>query len=85
MSQLKQIVDRLEDVISLENTTSLDQLGSYIVGALVIDDNGNVFTETNPTLTRIADLGSDLETSNGTPEQLSLMWDEIKSLVQKLV
>lgn len=79
------ITNRLKEIVALDDTTSLDQLGSYIVGALIVDDQASEYSETNPTLTRIADLGSDLETSNGTPEQLSLIWDEIKSLVQKLV
>lgn len=38
----------------------------------------------NSDVARIADLASDLEWSNGSPEELDAMWGELKRLVGKL-
>jgi hypothetical protein len=80
----EQIITRLHEIIALEDSTPVDLLGSYIVGALIVDDEASRYSERNRTLSRIADLGSDLETNNGTPDELSAMWEDIKSLIKKL-
>lgn len=68
----------------MEGKEPLDQLGSYIVGALIVDEIGFELYQSNETVERIAELGSDLEISNGSNEELQEMWEEIKALVAKL-
>lgn len=84
MSELQRIVKRLQEIVELEGKESLDQLGSYIVGTLIIDEDGYKLYQTNESLARIGDLGSDLEASNGGEEWMKKDWEEIKLLVGKL-
>jgi hypothetical protein len=84
MSKFQGIVKRLNEIIDMEGKEPLDQLGSYIVGALIVDEIGFELYQSNETVERIAELGSDLEISNGSNEELQEMWEEIKALVAKL-
>lgn len=83
MNPLETLVIKLNEFISLEESESIETLGSYIVGELLGDYDGiyRGLYETNPTIQKIGDLASDLEISNGTEEQLQDMWSEIKQLV----
>lgn len=61
-------------------------LAGYVVGEL-LGDYDNIYEklrEDNPKVERIADLASDLEWSNGSEEELDAMWQELKTLTQKL-
>lgn len=84
MDKLKSIIQRLNEIVSMENNQPLDQLGSYLIGTLVVDDEADKLCETNETLARIAELGGDLETSNGGSEWMQKNWQEVKALVEEL-
>jgi|GEM_PF-293548 len=84
MSTLQDIVVRLNEIIEMEGKESLDQLGSYIVGTLIVDEVGWTLYETNETVQRIADLGADIETGKSEDEWVQEGWKEIKDLVSKL-
>lgn len=68
----------------MEDKESLDQLGSYIIGALVVNEAADKLCQTNDTLAHIADLGGNLEVKNGGDEWMRKDWQEIKRLVDKL-
>jgi hypothetical protein len=84
MDALQKIIKRLNEIVNLENKEPLDQLGSYIVGALIADDEGYKISQSNELLQKIADLGSDLEISNGGSEWMQKDWQEVKELVERL-
>ena len=73
----------LDEVIQLRNEGErLDLVAGYIVGELIGDyeDRYSELIESNPAVERISDLASDIEISNGTPEQLEAGWGEIVRL-----
>lgn len=75
MSAIDILVEKLNEIIALENTASAETLGGYIVGEL-LGDYDNVYAElneTNPVVQRIGDLAIDLEISNGNTEELQGM------------
>lgn len=84
MNKFQNIITRLNKIVALEGKEPLDQLGSYIIGTLVIDDAAGQLCQTDETLARIADLGGDLEVSNGGEEWMKKDWQEVKQLVAKL-
>jgi len=68
----------------MEGKEPLDRLGSYIVGALIVDKAGWALYQTNETVQRIADLGADIETGKSEDEWVQEGWKEIKDLVSEL-
>lgn len=84
MSELEAVIKKLQEIIKLEEKVPLDQLGSYIVGALLIDESGWKLYQANETIARIAELGSDLEISNGGEKWMTRNWQEIKQLTNEL-
>lgn len=84
MNKFEAVVTRLNEIVEMEGKEPLDQLGSYIVGALIVDDEADKLSETDEALERIASLGSDLEISNGGDEWMQKDWQEVKLLVGKL-
>jgi hypothetical protein len=84
MHGLQNIIKRLQEIIKLEGIEPLDQLGSYIVGVLIIDEVGYNLYQTNEKVARIAELGGNLETGNGGDEWMKKDWEEIKMLVDQL-
>ncbi len=60
-------------------------LAGYIVGEPLgdYDNNYEKLRENNPKVERIADLASD-QWSNESEEELSAMWQELKTLVNEL-
>jgi hypothetical protein len=86
MNEVSILVAKLNGIIELESTVPLETLGSYIVGELLGDYDGTYakLNETNLKVQKIGDLASDIEISNGTPDQLSYMWGELKQLVQEI-
>lgn len=84
MNTLQGIVVRLNEIVAMEGKEPLDLLGSYIVGALIVDDVADKLCETSETLSRIADLGSDLEVSTDGDEWMQKDWQEVRLLVDKL-
>jgi len=86
VSQIKYLLDELDKIISLETTQPLEKLGGYIVGELLGDYEGKYsgLYDSNAKVQRIGDLASDLEISNGNPDQLQAMWIEIKQLVGEI-
>lgn len=83
MSQISELANFLNEIIPLEKKEPLYKLGGYIVGELIGDyeDKYTNLYENNPTVQKIGDLASDLEISNGNPEEL---WEEIKRLSKEL-
>jgi len=86
MNNIHMLVKELHDIIAQESTTSVEILSSYIVGELLGDYDGKYadLYANNTTVKRIGDLAGDLETSNGSTNQLLEMWNELKGLVQLL-
>lgn len=86
MTPLQKLLIFLDEILQEEQSTSREVLAGYIVGEL-IGDYDNIYEkllEDNPKVERIADLASDLEWSNGSEEELQAMWQELKTLAQKL-
>lgn len=86
MSAINILAEKLNSIIALEDSTSIEVLGSYIVGEL-LGDYDNIYTELNetkPAVQRIGDLASDLEISNGNTNELQEMWNELKKLVETI-
>ena len=86
MTPLQKLLIFIDRISQEERTTSREVLAGYIVGEL-LGDYDNIYEklrEDNPKVERIADLTSDLEWSNGSEEELSAMWQELKVLVQEL-
>lgn len=84
MNKLQSVKERLSEIVADEDNEALDQLGSYIVGALIVDDEADELCQNNEMLARIADLGSNLEIRNGGDEWMQKDWQELKQLVDKL-
>lgn len=76
----------LNEIVVEESNESLEVLGGYIIGQIfgVYDGEYDDLYEEDKDIQRIVNLAGDLETSNGTEEQLAAMWEEIKSTVTKL-
>lgn len=85
MKELNYLVGKISDFIALKDNTH-EEIAAYIVGELVGDYEGRYkgLEERYPDVARIADLASDLEWSNGTAEDLDLMWEELVKHVQHL-
>lgn len=86
MTPLQKLLIFIDRISQEERTASREVLAGYIVGEL-LGDYDNIYEklrEDNPKVERIADLTSDLEWSNGSEEELSAMWQELKVLVQEL-
>ena len=84
MDKYQLIVNRLNQIVDMKGDEQLDQLGSYIIGALVVDDDADKLCDKNDKLARIAELGGDLETKNGGGEWMQKNWEEVKKLVEQL-
>lgn len=77
-------MNKLLQYIKLEDQNTREEIASFIVGEL-IGDYDKKYTHqlsNNLSLQRIADLASDLEWSNGSPEELDAMWQEMCSLIK---
>lgn len=86
MTPLQKLLIFIDEILQEEQSTSREVLAGYVVGEL-IGDYDNIYEkllEDNPKVERIADLASDLEWSNGSEEELHAMWQELKTLTQKL-
>ncbi len=86
MTPLQKLLIFIDEILQEEQSTSREVLAGYIVGEL-LGDYDNIYEklrEDNPKVERIADLASDLEWSNGSEEELDAMWQELKTLTQKL-
>lgn len=86
MKPLRKLVLFLDEVLQKEQDIPREVLAGYIVGEL-LGDYDNIYEklqEGNPKIERIANLASDLEWSNGSEEELSTMWQELKVLTQEL-
>ena len=86
MTPLQKLLIFIDEILQEEQSTSREVLAGYIVGEL-LGDYDNIYEklrEDNPKVERIADLASDLEWSNGSEEELHAMWQELKTLTQKL-
>ena len=86
MTPLQKLLIFIDEILQEEQSTSREVLAGYVVGEL-LGDYDNIYEklrEDNPKVERIADLASDLEWSNGSEEELDAMWQELKSLTQKL-
>lgn len=86
MTPLQKLLIFIDEILQEEQSTSREVLAGYVVGEL-LGDYDNIYEklrEDNPKVERIADLASDLEWSNGSEEELHAMWQELKTLTQKL-
>ena len=86
MTPLQKLLIFIDEILQEEQSTSREVLAGYVVGEL-LGDYDNIYEkllEDNPKVERIADLASDLEWSNGSEEELDAMWQELKTLTQKL-
>ena len=86
MTPLQELLTFIDQILQEDQSTSREVLAGYVVGEL-IGDYDNIYEkllEDNPKVERIADLASDLEWSNGSEEELHAMWQELKTLTQKL-
>lgn len=85
MKNIHYLVDRISEFLNLEDKTR-EEIAAYIVGELIGDSEGRYkgLEDTYPDVARIADLASDLEWSNGTTEELDLMWGELIQRVEHL-
>lgn len=81
---LRDITTELVQITQLETTQPLEILGSYLVGALIVDEAGFELAHQHKTLERIAEIGSDLEIKNGSPAALKSLWQEAKLLITDL-
>lgn len=86
MKNIDLLKNKLTELISLEGEKSREEIAGYIVGELIGDARGRYenLEEEHPNITRIADLASDLEWSNGSSNELESMWQELKDLIEKL-
>ncbi len=86
MTPLQKLLIFIDEILQEDQSTSREVLAGYVVGEL-LGDYDNIYEklrEDNPKVERIADLASDLEWSNGSEEELDAMWQELKTLTQKL-
>lgn len=86
MDNLDVLSSKLTKFLSLEGIKTREEIAAYVVGELIGDINEAYvgLENTNPDVARIADLSSDLEWSNGSPEELDAMWGELKSTILNL-
>ena len=86
MNPLHRLLAFLDEILQKEQNTAKEVLAGYIVGELLGDYDGDYekLLGNNPKVERIADLASDLEWSNGSEEELSFMWQELKTLTEEL-
>ena len=82
MTDVQNLIEELERIIATEKTEPLTLRGSYVVGAIFTTFNH--LYESNPVVERISDLASDLETRNGSEEELLRHWEDIKRLTESL-
>lgn len=84
MDNLQQLLNKLSQLITLENERTREEIAGFIVGELIGDyeEKYKDLYEKHPELQRIADLASDLEWSNGNPSELETMWQEMCSLIR---
>ena len=73
---------RLNEIVRLEDSKPLDQLGSYIVGATIVADNIEDFYDDYPILHDIEDAGSNLEWQGKQYEEE--FWAAAKAGIAKL-
>lgn len=83
MDAIQTLKLKLSEIIGQEDSTEVTVLASYIVGELLGDYDGVYaeLNEKNPAVQRIGELAADIEIANGSEEQLSVMWEELKELV----
>lgn len=65
-SEIHDIVERIDEIVSNKNDEPLDQLGSYIVGATLVREDTETLFSKYPELETIAELGAELETLEGS-------------------
>ena len=86
MNPIDILIPKLKAIIALEGTESVETLSGYIVGEILGDYEGiyESLYENDPVVEQIAELASDLEWSNGQPEDLPVMWETIKQFTELL-
>jgi hypothetical protein len=67
-SRITEIIIKIEKILLNKRGDSLDQLGSYIVGATLVRDDYEELVEAYPQLAEVAELAADLETLTASPE-----------------
>lgn len=82
MNDLDKLINELEKIINDEASTPLDVRGSYVIGA-ILRKEWDLY-DTNTIVQTIESDASNLETRNGTDEELEHAWQEIKRLTQVL-
>lgn len=81
--RVEAIIVRIEEILSNPSNEQADRLGSYIVGATLVQDDIEPVFEAYPLLEKIAELGADLETQGGTPYADTIL-EEIKTAFVEL-
>lgn len=85
MEDRNYLVNKLQQFISLTDSQTHEEIAAYIVGELIGDSTGRYRDlKEDPVIARISDLASDLEWSNGSPEQLDEMWAELEQKIKSL-
>jgi outer membrane murein-binding lipoprotein Lpp len=82
MDDLQKLAAHFDEILALEKEESLTVLGGYIIGAIL--EQPHELYENNVLVQNIDDCASNLETENGTPEQLQKDWDALKVYVKAL-
>lgn len=83
MDNLHTLIEKLNELLSLEGVNTREEIAGFIVGELIGDPDGKYkdLESAHPAVARIADLASDLEWSNGSAEELERMWQEMKQAI----
>jgi len=86
MNNLAFLAKRLREFVALEGQKTREEIAGYIVGELICDYDRRYedLERDRVDVERIGDLASDLEWSNGSPDDLESMWQELKSLILAL-
>ncbi|MFZ1302190.1 MAG: hypothetical protein WAQ27_06495 [Candidatus Microsaccharimonas sp.] len=73
MRTIETVITELQNILSNPTNVAPDMLGSYIVGATIVQDDSDVLFEKYPLLEELAELGADLETLGSSPEALQVL------------
>ncbi len=86
MDNINLLTAKLSELIALEGTKTREEITGYIVGELLGNPEGKYdgLEDDHPNIKRIGDLASDLEWSNGSEEELQVMWKELKQLIDDI-
>ena len=80
MRDINEIINNIDKILMNEQGDTLDQLGSYIVGVTIVQDDYEELQKNYPLLESIAELGAELETQGNTPYAKEVHRQIIKSL-----